>query len=67
MLLCELPKEILDGLAMGEHPEILGVIKGNIIARVGEDMYVMPAMRLREKALPRGKDESQQVRHHLNT
>ena len=66
-VLRELPKETLDGLAMEKSPESLGVMKGNIIERVGEDIYVTPAMRFREKKLSRRKYISQQVRHPLNT
>ena len=52
---------------MGKHLETLGVIKGSKIVRVVEDIYMTPAMRRREKALSRQKDESQQVRGHLDT
>ena len=40
MLLCELLKETLDGLAMGKSPDNQCVVKGTIIERVGEDIYM---------------------------
>jgi len=66
-VLRELPKETLEGLAMGKSPDYLGVEKGSAIKRIGEVIYVTPAMRFREKKLSRQEDESQQVRHHLHT
>ena len=66
-VLRELPKETLEGLAMGKSPDCLGVEKGTAIEIIGEVIYMTLAMKLREKKLSRQKDESQQVRGHLHT
>ena len=43
-VLRELPKDTLEGLAMGKNIDYFGVEKGTAIKRIGEDIYVTPAM-----------------------
>ena len=66
-VLRELPKETLEGLAKGKSPDYLGVEKGSAIERIGEVIYVTPAMRIRQDKPSKLEDGSQQVRHHLHT